>query len=223
MTMPTISDLRGEAALLVMLPGADMSAEDFRTHGFFDAVRAAGLPLGMIAVETGMECYLDGTSVPLLHDQVIAPARARGVPRIWLVGISLGGLGALLYARAHPDQVAGLILLAPFIGSRGLIAEVERAGGLKRWHLAGKAAPGGLETGERQLLAWLGAGAGLPDMRLGYGTEDRFAAAHGLLAALLPPDRVLTTPGGHDWPTWQGLWREMLRADDFARSDGTEP
>jgi pimeloyl-ACP methyl ester carboxylesterase len=177
----------------------------------------------MIAVETGMECYLDGTSVPLLHDQVIVPARARGVQRIWLVGISLGGLGALLYARAHPDQVAGLILLAPFIGSRGLIAEVERAGGLRPWQLLGRPAPGGLETSERQLLAWLGAGEGLPDMRLAYGTEDRFAAAHRLLAALLPDDRVLTMPGGHDCPTWRALWQDMLRADDFARSDGTEP
>ncbi|HLZ64830.1 MAG TPA: alpha/beta fold hydrolase [Aliidongia sp.] len=217
MTMRTTDDRTGARRLLVMLPGADMSAEDFRTHGFFAAVRERGLPVDMTAVETGMEAYLDGLSVPPLHEQVIAPAHAAGM-RIWLVGISLGGMGALLYARAHPELIAGVVLLAPFIGSRGLIAEVERAGGLRHW----RPASGETETNERRLLAWLGAGEGLPDMRLGYGTDDRFAAAHRLLAALLPADRVATAPGGHDWPTWRCLWQEMLPTAAFAAPDDAE-
>jgi len=203
--MRIVGDITGAPALLVMLPGADMHAEEFQANGFLggDGPVDEIDPVDRIAVETGMECYLDEVSVALLHDQVIAPAHARGTVRIWLVGISLGGMGALLYAQAHPDRIAGTILLAPFIGSRGLIAECERAGGLRHWH------PADLSTAERRLLVWLGAAKGLPDMYLGYGSDDRFAAAHRLLADLLPTERVVTVPGGHDWPTWRALWQVL--------------
>jgi pimeloyl-ACP methyl ester carboxylesterase len=199
MTMRFIGTVTGAPTLLVMLPGAEMSAEEFQANGFLDGDG----PVDRIAVETGMECYLDEVLVALLHDEVIAPAQARGTVRIWLVGISLGGLGALLYAQAHPDRIAGILLLAPFIGSRGLIAEVERAGGLRHWRATGPT------TSERRLLTWLGTGEGLPDMHLAYGQGDRFAAAHRLLADLLPAVRVVTAPGGHDWPTWCRLWRAL--------------
>jgi pimeloyl-ACP methyl ester carboxylesterase len=203
--MPVIADgaIAGDRPLLVMLPGADMRVEDFRTQGFFDAVRKTGRAVDMIAVETGMDCYLDGVTVAEL--EAVIPQRP-----VWLVGISLGGMGALLYAQAHPERVAGVVVLAPFIGSRGLIAEVERAGGLRHW----RSAPDEPLTDERRLLAWLGAGT-LPKIHLGFGTEDRFAGAHRLLAALLPPDRVLTAPGSHDWPTWCRLWQDMLRMPVF--------
>jgi pimeloyl-ACP methyl ester carboxylesterase len=197
--MRRIGTVTGAPTLLVMLPGAEMSAEDFHTNGFLDADG----PVDRIAVETGMDCYLDETSVQQLHEAVILPAQARGPVRIWLLGISLGGLGALLYAQAHPDRIAGILLLAPFIGSRGLIAEVERAGGLRHWRTTDRT------TSERRLLIWLGSGVGLPDMHLAYGQDDRFAAAHRLLADLLPAERVVTGSGGHDWPTWCRLWPDL--------------
>jgi pimeloyl-ACP methyl ester carboxylesterase len=199
MTMRVIGTLTGAATLFVMLPGADMHAEEFQANGFLDGTNA----VDRIAVETGMECYLDEISVQRLEDEVIAPARARGPVRIWLVGISLGGMGALLYAQAHPGRIAGVILLAPFIGSRGLIAEVERAGGLRHWRARDLATP------ERRLLSWLGRGETLPAVHLAYGIDDRFSAAHRLLADLLPPERVVTAPGGHDWPTWCRLWQDL--------------
>ena len=46
-----------------------------------------------------------------LRADVMVPARARGYESIWLAGISLGGLGALLYADEHPEEVAGLLLI----------------------------------------------------------------------------------------------------------------
>ncbi len=199
MIMPIIGRITGAPTLLVMLPGAEMSAREFEANGLLDGEG----PVDRIAVETGMECYLDETSVQRLHDAVILPAQARGPVRIWLLGISLGGLGALLYAQAHPDRIAGILLLAPFIGSRGLIAEAERAGGLRHWRAPDKT------TSERRLLTWLGTGVSLPDMHLAYGQDDRFAAAHRLLADLLPAERVITAPGGHDWPTWCRLWRTL--------------
>ena len=108
-----------------------------------------------------------------------------------------------------------LILLAPFLGVRGTIAEVMRAGGLAGWQ------PGAIkpDDDERRLLAWLKAYApaapASPRIYLGYGTEDRFAPASQLMAERLPPAQVVATPGGHDWATWLRLWRRLLNQDLF--------
>jgi pimeloyl-ACP methyl ester carboxylesterase len=202
--------------LLVMLPGAEMHARDFRGFGFVDAARQAGYTGDIVAADTGVDDYLDDRTSELLHEEIVKPARERGVATIWLVGISLGGMGALLYAQALRPLIDGIVLLAPFIGTRGLVAEAVAAGGLRQWRTPDES------TAERKVMAWLGRYDGnerdWPRLILAYGTEDRFAAGHRLLADLLPPDRVLTSCGGHDWPTWTGLWQEILRAAPFAVS-----
>ena len=40
------------------------------------------------------------------------------------------GSGALLYAEQYPEDVAGICLIAPFLGSRGTIKEIQDSGGL---------------------------------------------------------------------------------------------
>ena len=52
--------------------------------------------------------------------------------------------------------------------------------------------------------------AEMPPLYLGYGLADRFAPNHRLLADALPEGHVFTTEGGHDWPQWSQLWRDML-------------
>ena len=151
----------------------------------------------MIPLETGMAAYLDGSIVERLH------AAISSGDKVWLAGISLGGLGALLYARAHPDRVAGLLLLSPFIGTRGTIAGVIAAGGLDAWQPPAEA------NDEHKLLQWLKARR--PNIHLGYGEQDRFAASYRLLAGLLPAERVVSVAGGHDWQTWGVLWDLLLR------------
>src|ERR1700722_18981046 len=110
-----------------------MRAQYFAVHAFIGAVRQTQQPIDILAVDTGMDFYLDGSMVERLHDEAIAPARANGAGPIWLAGISLGGLGALLYSQAHADLVEGLVLISPFIGTRGAVAEVLRAGGFVDW------------------------------------------------------------------------------------------
>lgn len=186
---------------LILLPGAYMHARDFVTHGFMTAARH-DFP-DIVAVETGMEAYLDGSIVGRLHE-VISPVRSNNGARVWLAGVSLGGLGALLYARAHPDAVAGLLLMSPFIGTRGAVAKVIRAGGFEAWR-----PPADDEASdEHSLLHWLKSCR--TDIHLAYGENDRFAASYRLLAELLPADRVVTSAGGHDWKTWTGLWDRLL-------------
>jgi pimeloyl-ACP methyl ester carboxylesterase len=202
--------------MLVMLPGAKAQPQDLVQHGFVRALRERGLAIDVIAAEAHLGYYLARSFSTHLKQDIIAPARARNYRRIWLMGISLGGMGALIYARDHPAEIEGVILLAPFLGVRGTIAEIARAGGLARWQ------PGVLnpEDEERRLLAWIKAyqsgAASLPAIHLGYGTDDRYAPASKLLAERLPAAQVVTIAGGHDWATWLTAWQLLLDKDVFA-------
>jgi pimeloyl-ACP methyl ester carboxylesterase len=209
----------GQPVLLVMLPGYGMARDDFQRHGFIDAVREWPWPVDIVATRPDLDLYLDGTVAQRLHADIVLPARS-AASRLWFVGVSLGAMGALLYARRHRGEVAGAILLAPFLGSPGIIAEVADAGGLARWE-PGDVRP--VDT-ERQLLAWLkstrAAAADGLTLYLGYGRGDRFARGASVLAQQLPEASVLATDGGHDWETWGRLWRQLLARDPFGRSVG---
>jgi len=178
------------------------------------------LPIDIIAAQPDMGLYVDDQVTPVLHEAVIAPALARGCTRIWLLGISLGGMGALLYANAYPQHIEGVLLIAPFLGTRGTVAEITRAGGLAQWRAQGSAAT----PAEQRLLLWLQShlahSPARPALYLGYALHDRFAPAHRLLAAQLPQGRVAVTPGGHDWPSWRALWQQLLARSPFTTGAG---
>lgn len=203
--------------LLVMLPGAYSHPDEFVRESFVSAVRERQLAVDIVRVDAHLGYYNKGAIVERLRQDVIVPAHAEGYRAIWIVGISIGGLGGLIYANAHPADVAGLIVLAPYLGERLQSVEVANAGGLARWQ-GPLASPVGDERAQREtaLWQWLKGYASRPTpadhppLYLGYGLDDRFAFSHRLLAAALPPERVFTTPGGHDWPEWTRLWRAML-------------
>lgn len=217
--MDAIYDLESpqgtDRVMLVMLPGATHKPEDFARQGFIRALRQRKLPVDTVAVDAHLGYYLERSLVKRLTEDVIAPARARGYKRIWLMGISLGGMGALIYAREHAEEIAGVVVLAPFLGVQGTIEEIVRAGGIDRWQ-PGVIAP---QDDERFLLAWLKAyGAenpALPQIHLGYGTGDRFIAASAMLGNRLPPAQIVTIAGSHDWKTWSTLWEKLLDRDLF--------
>lgn len=210
----------GDRILLVMLPGAGIAPEDFAEQGFVDAVHARGLAIDIVAAGPDLDLYLDGTVAEHLQRDIIGPALTRRPARLWFLGISLGGMGALLYACARAPSVEGIILLAPFLGTPGSIAEVAQAGGIASWE------PGAIAANdpERKLLAWLKAyrvgTLGLPRLYLGYGRNDRFARGHALLAECLPRRCVELAEGGHDWPTWTVLWQRILGRNPFAVDTG---
>jgi pimeloyl-ACP methyl ester carboxylesterase len=207
--------------MLVMLPGVRDRPQDLVRHGFIQALRERGLPVDVVAADLHMDYYLEHNIIERLSADIFVPARAAKYQRIWLMGISLGGMGSMIYARAHPADIEGVILLAPYLGARGTIAEVVREGGLNHWP------PGRIEPGddERLFLAWLKTyqadNPALPKIYLGYGIDDRFAAASALLAERLPAERVATAQGGHDWATWLHLWKHMLDQGVFS-IDGKE-
>lgn len=205
-----------EPILVMFLPGFDMRAEDFARHGFVDRTRHDLPEADILIAEPDLDLYLEGTIgtqlAALLH------SAASGHRRVWLAGISLGCFGALLLAESLVP-IEGIVLLAPFLGTAGLIAEIHRAGGLRAWE------PGALaqDDYERQLLARLKSYGPQPEqwpaLWLGYGRSDRFAAASRLLAELLPPSRVFEIEGAHDWPSWARLWDRILAAGSIARAN----
>jgi pimeloyl-ACP methyl ester carboxylesterase len=203
--------------LLVMLPGAYSNPDEFVREGYVSAVTQRRLAVDVMRVDARLGYYKDGSIVDRLEHDVIAPARAGGYRAIWIVGISIGGFGGLIYAKAHPGDLAGLVTVAPYLGDRALSLDVANAGGLARWQGPLGAATGDVRAQrETQLWQWLKGYAvrplpqNHPSLVLGYGVDDRFAFSHRLLAIALPQDRVFTTPGGHDWPEWTRLWQAIL-------------
>lgn len=204
----------GERILLLMLPGAKNTPQQLADNGFIRALRERELPVDVLALHAHADLYLGGEVDALLQDafrQVVA----HGYQRIWLLGISLGGSGAMMSVAKGMAHIEGVFLIAPFLGTRGIIAEVGKAGGLPHWD-AGEITP--LDH-ERRLLHHLRHGLlarTLPQIHLGYGSEDHYRGASDLLAPHLPQDRVHLSPGGHDWDTWTALWRKLLAGDPFA-------
>jgi pimeloyl-ACP methyl ester carboxylesterase len=192
---------------MVWLPGAFHTPEDFLAAGFDAVVRARGLPLDLLFVDVEPRHLGDRSALERLRVDIVAPARALGCRSIWLAGISLGGFIVLDFAATHHDQWDGLCVLAPYLGSRTLIAEIAGAPELAAWQ------PGPLAETDEERRIWRFIQAQPAEARrlhLGYGRADRFARAHRLMAEALPPEAVDVVPGGHDWQTWSTLWEQFL-------------
>jgi hypothetical protein len=211
--------------LFVFLHGNGDRNSVFDKEGFVEAARAHGLSIDMISVDAHVGYYMNGTILTRLKEDVIDPARTKGYGRIWLVGNSLGGFGALFYAEKYPGEITGVVLLGPYLGDRPIISEIRHAGGLLRWE------PGDVllktrEDAEKHIWIWLKEHSQsgqfkadkdcpkkqgcVPEIYLGYGTKDRFTYAQDFLASLLPAEQVIAIDGGHDWPTWKKLWNQFL-------------
>lgn len=193
-------------ALLIMLPGRGDRATTFVREDF----QRAGKQLGFdtIAVDAHFGYYKDRSLVPRLHEDIVLPARADGYKNVWLLGISMGGYGALLYASQHPDLVDGVILLAPFLGSRAAIEEIRDSGSLNNWNENAS----GLQDHEIAIWAWLQNAtrqSGSTPIFLGYGLSDPMAEAYDFLTDALDPSSVYTLEGGHKWTTWGPLWTKI--------------
>ena len=210
--MHTIADAAhaGHSAPMrvLMLPAAYSGPGDFVRAGFARAVRQRHLEVDLLFARLELQHLTDRTLLARVRQELLLPARAQGCS-IWLGGISLGGYVALCCAERYPQEIDGLCLFAPYLGSHLVTDEIARADGVHAWR------PGEIAADDQERRIWrfiqtLGARA-LP-IHLGLGREDRFAARHRLMAAALAPASVDIVPGGHDWPTWYRLWENFLDA-----------
>jgi len=210
--LPTLRQTVGASSLLVLLPGAYMTAADFVSAGFFRSVAERGLALDLIAVDLDLAGISGGTALPALEAEILAPARQQGYTKIWLGGISLGGLLSLCHNADTPGGVDGLCLLAPYPGSRLTTNAIGRAGGLQHWQATAEE----LDDPEFRMWRWLQRPPADFPVFVGYGTEDRFAGGMKQIADCFPAASSHAIPGGHDWPVWQLLWEHFLDRDFFS-------
>lgn len=204
---------RGADDLLVLLPGAYMRPEDFVDADFFGEVQRRGLALDLCAVAIDMATVSDGRAAAAVREQLLEPAR-KTHQRVWLGGISLGGLMSMEIAASHPGLVDGLCLLAPYPGSRIVMNDIERAGGIKAWQPDAES----LRDADTRVWHWLKTPP--PDLPVfvGHGRLDRFANGMAQVAACFPPASRHVVEGDHDWPAWRVLWSRFLDAGHFPLS-----
>ncbi|MGK2857412.1 MAG: alpha/beta hydrolase [Thermoanaerobaculia bacterium] len=196
--------------LVVLLPGRFASPEGFRRAGFADAVESRGLRIDLVAADAHLGYYKNKSVIERLRSDVIEPAHRSGYEEIWIAGTSLGGLGGLIYMKEHPEQLSGVLAIAPFLGDDELIREIEAAGGPPRWK---QAPPSEDDDVGRKIWPWLAAdrpGAEAVPLHLGWGTSDDFNRSNQLLATMLPAERVYAVDGGHDFEAWNRVWARFL-------------
>ena len=203
--------------LLVLLPGIGDDDSDFADHGFIADLRERNLSIDTISANATLGYYARRTFTDRLDADILGPNTA-GYEQVWVAGISMGGLGSILLAQRHGLALAGMILIAPFLGE-DIVDEVQAAGSLAAWTSTPK--PGDFQ---RDLWLWLKGAterpAGAPPIYLLSGDQDKFYVGHRLLGAALPSERRFRTRGAHDWGPWRKLWNDFLDRSEFAARCG---
>lgn len=204
--------------LIVFLPGKGDVPESFVRGGFIEDVIARKVPFDMLVVDAHLGYYLKADILKRLEQDVIRPAREKGYREIWFVAISMGAIGSIGYIDTHPDDdIAGAVLLGPYLGESSITDEIIEAGGLHNWE------PGALQDNDWQRKMWsflkgyVGERPPAPPIIIAYGEHDRFSTGAKLLAASLPPGMVVTNTGRHTWPAWRALWDVILEKPLFAK------
>jgi pimeloyl-ACP methyl ester carboxylesterase len=204
-----------QAPLVVVLPGRSDNIEVMSQYGIAEAIQRNWPAAQVLLTSATLAYYLDGALERRLHQEIILPARNRGVTEIWLVGASLGGMGALLYERAHPGEVQGIVLLAPYLGQPKLLKEIAQAGGINTWDPGIEPQPMSADTYQRELWRYLKSLSARPELAariwIAYGDQDRLRKAIPVIAPLLPANHVLERQGAHKWSVWTPAAEEIFQ------------
>jgi len=204
--------------LVIVLPGRGDDLGTLEQSGIAQSIQTSLPDADVLLVEATMAYYMDGKFIPRLHEQVIKPARERGYREIWLSGASMGGLGVLMYEHEFPGEVAGLVLMAPYMGPGSLQKEIRKAGGLRQWDPGPKPAALSFENVPREewrvVKSWATDKQRAQRVFLICGQDDRLREAADIIATALPKDHVLLPAGGHKWTVWSPAAGEA-----FARAD----
>jgi len=196
--------------LVIVLPGRHDEGRGENERGMARAIQEAWPGADVLLAAATFAYYRDGKLVERLHDDIVAPAQREGYRRIWLAGASMGGMGAMLYERAHPATLAGVVLFAPFLGDKALLEEIRSAGGVQQWDPG--PLPSQVDGRNYQRQVWKHIRDSAPGSRvwLACGSDDYLLSGARLLATTLPDGRFVEMPGGHDWRTWSRMGKTVF-------------
>jgi len=205
------SSRTGAKNLIVFLPGLGDSPDAFVEGGFIEEARRLR-DFDLMIADAHFGYYREATIVRRLHEDIISKRRPV-YEKLWLVGVSMGGYGALAYEAEHPGVVDGLILLAPYLGEDRILASLEEAGSLEKWDPNLVKTDDEREKHEVFLWTHLKKRSKEPPLYVGSGASDRHMRQIRLLQPRIEKNRFLIVPGDHDWVTWRSLFRSILEVD----------
>jgi pimeloyl-ACP methyl ester carboxylesterase len=205
--MPSVTygDLGPQRArgAIVLLPGFGGEPEDFDVYGFVSVLHKNAPGYDLIAPDAHFGYYDRNTLLDQLHTSVIGPLLARGYRELWITGVSMGGHGAVAYARAYPERINGVLLFAPYLGPGELLQQVAQAGGICGYNAPAALPPGRLGFAQAN-FAWLKdvlcSKPAKVSVWVAVGDKDQ--DKRNLLRDAVEPGHYIVLPGGHDWEVW---------------------
>lgn len=190
------------STLIVLLHGRGGAASNFVKYGAVEQIAACRPGANILGVDSHFGYYRKRIITERLRTDIIKPARENGIRQVWIMGISMGGLGSLVYRQRYPDDIEAVILMAPFLGKWDELDLYMKNPQLAR------------ESGDPDYVGIWDAlsttSADDPAITLAFGESDDFNNQHRWLAGQLDAGKIVSGPGGHNWNAWQELWPEAL-------------
>jgi pimeloyl-ACP methyl ester carboxylesterase len=197
--------------LVLLLPGFGDAPNNFVKHGTVEQIIDCRPDVIVLGIDAHFGYYKKNTIIDRLHHDIIRPAKIAGIKQIWLMGISMGGLGSLIYRQAHPDDIQAVILMAPYVGDWDDLTLYLRQPELARRTVSPKL-----------IHLWDGLMASAtdaPPITLASGENDSFKKQHLWLAGLIGNSHAITEPGKHRWKVWKNLWPRALQLSGLCSTE----
>lgn len=201
---------------VVMLPGIADGLQALQDRDVAALIQKTWPHADVVLTGLTLPFYKQGKAAQRLHDEVIQRYRKKDLP-LWLAGISLGGMGALLYDRQYPTDAAGLLLMSPYLGDDDIREQIRASGGLAQWN-PGPVQEINANNFQHELWAHLKNWRKHPQRTrsvwLAYGADEKFRRPDEMLVPLLPPGHAIMLPGKHNWDLWKQAFPALLKRAD---------
>jgi pimeloyl-ACP methyl ester carboxylesterase len=203
--------------LIIFLPGRGDDIGAFERSGFINLLHQSNRIADSVVIDAHMGYYRPNSPLPeRVYQEILIPFGARGYKRFILVGISLGGYGALWIKHKYPELVSGLVLLAPYLGPETLIEKIKAEENIHSWRVQLAPDP----DNDEKVWIWVDdmvepGSAEIRSVILAFGLKDKFRRAGELLSESIPDSQIFRNNGGHDWRTWRSLWSDITKSDSW--------
>lgn len=198
---------------VVMLPGIGDNLQALQKRHVAALIQKSWPDADVVLTGLTLPFYKQGHAAQRVHDDVIARYRKKH-QTLWLAGISLGGMGVLLYDRQFPGDAAGMLLMSPYLGDDAIRERIRAAGGLAQWN-PGPKQKINADNFQHELWRYLQDWRNHPQRTrttwLAYGADERFRKPIEMVTPMLPPDHVIMLPGSHNWKLWNHAFPALLQ------------